>query len=541
MGMGILQNLMRHLRGFVAWLRGIIGMYFLRIRRNFFFHLAVPIDRSIFFFINALAYGFPARKIFVVGILQADGTALISQHLRHILQESGRMVGSYLVDGSKIGDTVLRQDSRQTTNVRLFEFLRLSRRKRSDVVLIEVTLDDLRRQVYLYINFDAIIFTQFVDEDASPVRTGASRPADGNIASPSAMSILTADGSWRRSNGVNKAEKSVTRDVQSAVDVFLEYVAFQRRKFGVAKQLILNFDDSRLRELGANTQFNFNIVGYAAEGQPVAQGTLVAPSKIEIKRQGASIIVDGMNIVTHLIGTAGVAAVLVSVAVMQILHIRLKDVLSHFESFENTTGTLEHLAFGQPFEIIVDRAKTAVELERVYQVAGAMQAEDEAALLLCVLGARGEESVAERQAEAQIAARYCDRLFLTVDDTAVSGGADPKPILESFVEGLPREVRQKHSIVFFWQFEGRMQAIQNAIDYAKPQDIVVITGKVNDLAPIAGKPWDERASIRQAVIYSQKTPRGRWPFNKVRSPASAKGASPKDLGGATSNGVNQAL
>src|SRR3989344_4894461 len=238
-GMGILQNLMRHLRGFVAWLRGIIGMYFLRIRRNFFFHLAVPIDRSIFFFIKALAYGFPARKSFVVGILQADGTALISQHLRHILQESGRMVGSYLVDGSKIGDTVLRQDSRQTTNVRLFEFLRLSRRKRSDVVLIEVTLDDLPRQVYLYINFDAIIFTQFVDEDASPVRTGASRPADGNIASPSAMSILTADGSWRRSNGVNKAEKSVTRDVQSAVDVFLEYVAFQRRKFGVAKLLIL--------------------------------------------------------------------------------------------------------------------------------------------------------------------------------------------------------------------------------------------------------------------------------------------------------------
>jgi UDP-N-acetylmuramoyl-L-alanyl-D-glutamate--2,6-diaminopimelate ligase len=104
----------------------------------------------------------------------------------------------------------------------------------------------------------------------------------------------------------------------------------------------------------------------------------------------------------------------------------------------------------------------------------------------------------------EIAARYCDKIILTNED---SYNEEPMEILNQIEEGIrvnpllkKTDPRQSASI---YKILDRKEAIKKAISLAKNGDVVIITGKGCEpwLHLKKGKkiPWDEKKIVEEII------------------------------------------
>lgn len=136
--------------------------------------------------------------------------------------------------------------------------------------------------------------------------------------------------------------------------------------------------------------------------------------------------------------------------------------------------------------VIVDYAHTPEQLEKVYQSLAPKS-------LVCVLGScGGGRDKWKRPVLGKIAAQYCREVIITNEDPY---DEDPLEIMQQVAEGVGEK---PHSIVL-----DRKEAIKKALELAKPEDAVIITGKgAEPLMCLAdGKKiaWDDRQIVRDVL------------------------------------------
>lgn len=130
--------------------------------------------------------------------------------------------------------------------------------------------------------------------------------------------------------------------------------------------------------------------------------------------------------------------------------------------FERVPAAAEH-----GFEVIVDYAHTDVGLELVLQVArDVLTATGGHGRLLCVYGAAGDRDPAKRPLMGAVASRLADVNIITTDDAYTE---DPAAIAEEVLAGAdPADT----TVVI-----DRRAAIHQALQEARPGDVVVVAGK----------------------------------------------------------------
>jgi UDP-N-acetylmuramoyl-L-alanyl-D-glutamate--2,6-diaminopimelate ligase len=102
----------------------------------------------------------------------------------------------------------------------------------------------------------------------------------------------------------------------------------------------------------------------------------------------------------------------------------------------------------------------------------------------------------------EIAARLADRVWITSDNPR---SEDPLSIIEEIVRGVWAVCRPETRCAMISE---RRTAIWEALQWAQPQDTVVIAGKGHETYQIIGSdvlPFDDRAVARQILEERMKT------------------------------------
>ncbi len=165
-------------------------------------------------------------------------------------------------------------------------------------------------------------------------------------------------------------------------------------------------------------------------------------------------------------------------------------------------GRLEPVPNDRGLAVFVDYAHTPDALDRVLAAVRAL----DAGRLVCVFGCGGDRDRGKRPWMARAAARWCDKLVLTADNSRSEPTA---AILDEIEAGLPdgwARVASARALAgadrVYARLEDRAEAIAWAVSAARPGDAVVIAGKGHETTQTLGGrvlAFDDRVVARNVL------------------------------------------
>jgi UDP-N-acetylmuramoyl-L-alanyl-D-glutamate--2,6-diaminopimelate ligase len=162
----------------------------------------------------------------------------------------------------------------------------------------------------------------------------------------------------------------------------------------------------------------------------------------------------------------------------------------------NVRGRMEPVDEGQPFDVFVDFAHTpgalAAALDALNPVAAARGGS-----LISLFGSPGARDIAKRPMMGRAAGERSRIVVVTEDDPRTT---ERMAILEEVAAGAEDAGKRRGHDLFL--IEDRDVAIRQAIELARPGDIVLLAGKGHEhtLARAQGPiPWDEAQVARDAL------------------------------------------
>ena len=160
------------------------------------------------------------------------------------------------------------------------------------------------------------------------------------------------------------------------------------------------------------------------------------------------------------------------------------------EKVEGIPGRMEEV-ISQPFKVFVDYAFTPNALQKVYEtLSGISKSQNPNSKMICVLGAcGGGRDKWKRPVLGGIAAGHCQEVIVTNEDPY---DEDPMAIIDQVARGAKGKAKK---------ILDRREAIGKALESARPEDMVVITGKGCEpwIIEARGKkiPWDDREVVKE--------------------------------------------
>ena len=159
-------------------------------------------------------------------------------------------------------------------------------------------------------------------------------------------------------------------------------------------------------------------------------------------------------------------------------------------------GRMERVEAGQPFGVIVDFAHSPASLQTVLDLLAPLAASSGGGLI-AVFGSAGERDTAKRPLMGRIAGERARIVVVTDEDPR---GEDREAILDEIARGAEATGKRRgHDLLVI---ADRREAIEAAIERARPGDIVLLAGKGHEqsiLGPDGPRPWNERAEAEAAL------------------------------------------
>ena len=262
---------------------------------------------------------------------------------------------------------------------------------------------------------------------------------------------------------------------------FENYYRAKQELFKVTSNIhILNADDPHVGLFG-----DFMAKRKITYG--VERGDIRA-EKLELRADGASFECYGTRFNTHLTGKFNVSNCLGALAIAAMYNVDLPSSAPALEKINSIPGRMEFIQ-REPFAVIVDYAHTPDSLREVYKT---LKTENHK--LICVLGSCGGGRDKWKRPEfGKIANEFCDQIFLTNEDPY---DEDENVIVEDIRKGINKTENVRIVI-------DRKNAIRQAIQFAEPGDVVIITGKGSEITMALkdGKKiaWSDKDIAREAL------------------------------------------
>jgi UDP-N-acetylmuramyl tripeptide synthase len=126
--------------------------------------------------------------------------------------------------------------------------------------------------------------------------------------------------------------------------------------------------------------------------------------------------------------------------------------------------------------------------------------------IIAVFGACGDRDKSKRPIMGAIAGRNADLIFVTNEDPYTE---DPMEIINQVAVGIPRGRKDKKLKLDsdYFKILDRRVAIEKALNAAKKEDLVLITGKGAEKAMVVGDqkiPFDDREVVREILRKNAK-------------------------------------
>ncbi len=260
------------------------------------------------------------------------------------------------------------------------------------------------------------------------------------------------------------------------------------------KHAIVNCEDEYGRELAKIIDTPLSRCGQDADLEFQLTAEELNINGIELKLQTP----DGpLELASPLIGHFNVQNIMVSVAACHALGISLKAIQEGIANMRGVPGRVERISNKHGLHIFVDYAHTPDALRRVLEAVKPFVK----GRLICVFGCGGDRDQAKRPLMGHAAGRLSDIIFITSDNPRTE---NPQTIIDQIIPGLRADRVPAYNIKTKRGYlieSDRRSAIQQAIQMARPDDIVMIAGKGHEDYQILGTEkihFDDREEARAA-------------------------------------------
>lgn len=196
----------------------------------------------------------------------------------------------------------------------------------------------------------------------------------------------------------------------------------------------------------------------------------------------------------NLLGEFNQYNVLASVAACKALGITNDAIKKALKTFRMPIGRVDYV-YQEDFSIMIDFAHTSNASEQILKAVRPTVKGS----LIHVFGSAGERDALKRPFLGEISSQYCDILILTAEDPRKE---DVNTIIAEIEGGVKKG---KCEVI---RIPDRKEAIQAAVQMAKKDDLVLITGKSQESSMNYGQgeePWDEYRMVKEALVARGKT------------------------------------
>ena len=181
------------------------------------------------------------------------------------------------------------------------------------------------------------------------------------------------------------------------------------------------------------------------------------------------------------------------IAVSSVTGKSFQEIASCIAELKPIKGRMTHIEQNQPFELIVDYAHTPSSFETIFPPIKKRCS----GRIFALFGSGGERDLTKRPLQGEIAARFCDFVFLTDEDPR---GEDPVELLKGIAAGAEKQGMKMNENLFI--IPDRKKAIREALKKALKGDIVLLLGKSHENSIIYKDytmPYDEISEAKQAL------------------------------------------
>ena len=401
-------------------------------------------------------FGFPSRKLIVVGVTGTDGKTTTCHLIRELLVAAGHQTGLLSTIVTVIGGESRVNETKMTTiNAwQIQKSLAAMVKKNDRYAVVETSSHALDQDRAWGIAYDVAVITNTSHEHLDYHGTmDEYRAAKAKLFSGLAKSY--------RKSFVGKA--AVLNQEDDTFDSYRQYQADQQIFYGLNNGHI-----------------------YARDPQYTIDGT-----KFTVLTP-----VGELKISTRLVGEHNVMNCLAAISVAFILGVQPRFIISGLNQAKAVPGRFERINEGQNFNVIIDYAVTPRAFNSLYSMIHRFFLKPNQRVI-AVFGAAGERDRAKRPILGEIAAKYCQQVYLTNEDPY---GENQEFIVSEVARGLIGKGRVQGRD--FWIEMDRSKAITKAIKAAQPGDFVIITGKGAETSMAVGRqriPWDDREKAREAI------------------------------------------
>lgn len=424
-------------------------------------YLHVPNDRQAMAQLSAAFFGFPSRRLKVVGVTGTDGKTTTSTLLHSILRAAGLRADLISTINAEIGgqayDTGFHVTTPEAFDVQ--RYLHEMVEAGTEIAVLETTSHALDQGRVACVDYDVAVVTNVTHEH------------------------LDWHGSWE--------------NYMAAKARLFQALNNSYRKPGTPKVAVINADDksySRLKKIPADMQW---VYGLDRWQQPDISVDDIVYTPGGTRFTALTPLAD-IPVQMHLPGKHNIYNALAATGAALALGVSKEAVQRGLAAVEQIRGRMEWVPEAKPlgFDVVVDFAHTPNALEKTLELARQI-AEPRGGRVIVVFGAAGLRDRKKRGMMGHVAGRLADITVITAEDPRTERIED---ISEEIAHALQEEGRKEG--VHFYRVDDRAQAIDFAVQQAMPGDIVLTCGKAHESSMCYGleeTPWDEFAAVRGAI------------------------------------------
>jgi UDP-N-acetylmuramoyl-L-alanyl-D-glutamate--2,6-diaminopimelate ligase len=419
-------------------------------------YLRVENSRQSLTWLAAAFYGWPGRKLTVIGVTGTDGKTTTSNLIYRILLTAGLKTGMISTVNALIGNEVLDTGFHVTTPDAPDVQRYLARMVDAGLthVVLETTSHGWAQHRVDACEFDLAVITNITHEH------------------------LDEHGSYEN---YRAAKGRLFTSLESTLP----------KPHGNPRLAVLNLDDSSYKYLNDITTVQKVTYSQKKGGDVRAVDVTYTPTGMRFEAQGQNF---RCPVQTSLVGLYNVSNCLAALTATVVgLGITPQVAAEGVASLSGIPGRMEAIDLGQGFSAIVDFAHTPNALKVTLEAARELTN----GRVIAIFGSAGLRDKEKRRMMAEISAELADLSVLTAEDPR-SESLDG--ILEEMAAGAKSKGKREGES--FWRVPDRGEAIRMALQLAGPGDIVLACGKGHEQSMCFGTTeylWDDRMAMRAAL------------------------------------------
>lgn len=367
--------------------------------------------------LSAARFGYPARRMLMIGVTGTKGKTTVTHMLKAILEQAGRKTGMIGTNGVMIGSEHYPTVNTTPESYDLHRYFAQMAEAGCECCVMEVSSQAFKMHRVDGIQYDYAIFTNISRDHIGP----------------------------------------------DEHQNFTEYINCKKMIFNQSRYALVNQDDEHFREItaGIGCEFGTYSLEQAAQFQAedihyVSEADFVG---LEFTVTGAG----NLPLRVNLPGRFNVSNALAAAAVARCEKIPDDQILKALEHLK-IDGRMEIVYTCEKFCVIVDYAHNAVSMESLLAALRHYHPKR----LVCVFGCGGNRSRDRRYAMGEIAGKMADFSIVTADNSRFENVSDIIADIRGSIEKTGGR---------FIEIPDRREAIEYSILQAEPGDMIAVIGK----------------------------------------------------------------